>query len=184
MPHPPLTLQLMDLAPFETMTAPELRRYLEFLLWHYRVIDAFWFLNVAEHSSQATAERLNERVWARAAEFAAKDLKARFQLEATGLRGFVEALRLYPWSILIGYRLEDRGDELVLEVPACPPQQARIKRGLGEYACKETHRAEFETFARVIDPRICVTCEFAPPDPHPAGLFCRWHFRLAPPRAT
>ena len=47
---------------FQGMRAPELRKYIEFLLWHYRVVDAFWFIYVTEHLDQLTAERINEKV--------------------------------------------------------------------------------------------------------------------------
>ena len=58
----------MDLEIFETMDAPDLRKYIEFLLWHYRVMDAFWFIYVAERFDQPTAERINEKVWDRVSE--------------------------------------------------------------------------------------------------------------------
>ena len=168
----------MEFEIFEKMDAPELRKYVQFLLWHYRVVDAFWYLNITEQFDEATADLLNERVWGKVAAMAAKDLLKRFDIQQTGLEGFVSALRFFPWCILVGYQIEQTPEEVMITVASCPTQVARTQRGLEEYACKEMHRAEFTSFARQIDERIQIDCLFAPPDSHPNNVHCQWRFFL------
>ena len=108
----------LDKSALDQLTPDELRRYVDFLLWHYKVMDGFWFIYATEQFGQPAAEKLNEKVWARVGGMAAKDLKARFGIQEKGLPGFVKVLRLYPWTLLVGYEVEAREQEVILTVPA------------------------------------------------------------------
>ena len=116
----------LDKSVLDGMGPAELRRYVEFLLWHYQVMDGFWFIYATEAFGQGAAEQLNERVWGRVGGMAAKDLAGRFGIVEKGLDGLVEVLRLYPWTLLIGYEVERRKGAVVLRVPSCPALTTRI----------------------------------------------------------
>ncbi len=169
----------MDLTIFEGMSAANLRQYLQFFIKHYRQMDSFWYLYITEMFDEATADRLNERVWDRVAGLGARDIVKRFNIKERGLKGFVQALRYWPWHIIVGYQIEEKLDEVILTVPSCPTQEARLKHGLQEYACKEMHQREFVSFAKEVDARIQTKCIFAPPDEHPPEMCCKWRFYLA-----
>ena len=163
---------------FEAMARDDLRSYVDFLIRQLRLVDAFWYIYLEEEQGADAANHFNERVWSRIAGLAAKDIVNRFGIREKGLEGFTQAMRYFPWAIIVGYHIESRPDEVIITVPECPTQTARLNRNLGEYACKEMHKGEFVNFAAAIDPAIEVHCLHAPPDPHPPERMCQWRFAI------
>ncbi|HBE95050.1 MAG TPA: hypothetical protein DDW80_06360 [Desulfovibrio sp.] len=166
----------MNLSILDGLDSEGLREYIRSLLWQFRLVDAFWFLKTEEEHGLASAELLNERVWTKVGELGARDILKRFGPFTPGPEGVLAAYQLFPWSLMVDYRVERTNGELIVSVPQCPAQEGRRKHGLGPYVCKYMHLAEFQAFVKVIDPSVRVECLFAPPDEHPTDCDCKWRF--------
>lgn len=168
----------MAVPDLDLMGEKERDAFFQLVLWHYKVIDGFWFLCVSEAFGQPSAEAVVKNVWENAARLAAREIIRRFDIREKNLRGFARAIRLFPMAPLVGYDISEEEDAVTICVPHCSAQEARLKHGLGEFKCKDMHRSLFEAFAGEIDPSIRTECLFAPPDPHPADMFCKWRFTI------
>jgi hypothetical protein len=163
---------------FSKMGDKDLREYVDFLLRQYRLTDAYWFLAVEDTFGTEAAVKLNEDIWTRMGGLAAKEIRERFPLEEEGVARVLEALSYFPWTVIVGYEMEETPDGARIRVAHCPPQAARVRAGRGEFPCKSMHLGEFTNFAKEIDERVEVRCLMAPPDPHPEYLWCEWELRL------
>jgi len=156
----------------------ELLLYVEFMLNQFRRTDGFWFLGVEHAYGYDAAIKMNEEIWHRMGKSMAREIKERFSIERKGLKGLAKVLEYYPWAMISGHEIETNNEEIIVSVPHCPSQEARLKRGLGEYSCRYMHFKEFTSIIEEVDRNIYVECLFAPPDPHPKELFCKWRFTM------
>lgn len=161
----------------------EVQPYIEFMLNQLRKADSFWFLGVENTFSYDAAIRMNEEVWNAMGKVTVRDIKEKFSIDEKGLKGLSRFFRYFPWAMITGYEIEHKGEELMVSVPHCPSQEARLKQGLGEYSCKHMHFLFFASIVRELDSNLKVECLFAPPDPHGTDLFCKWRFTTKEDRA-
>ena len=59
------------------------------------MIHAFWFIKVSEHFDQYTAEKINEEVWTRVSEMAAKELPS--DVLPMSIKQIISAFLSYAW---------------------------------------------------------------------------------------
>jgi hypothetical protein len=156
----------------------ELRPYIEFMLNMLRRTDGFWFLGVEHTYGYDAAVRMNEEVWHRMGKIMTREIKEKFSIEEKGLKAIAKVLRHSPWPMISGFDIEEKDEEVIVSVPHCRSQEARLKKGVGEYDCKDMHLGEFESIIEEVDRDIKIECLFAPPDPHPEELFCKWRLTV------
>jgi hypothetical protein len=156
----------------------EFQPYIEFIVDLLRRADGFWFLGVEHSYGYDAAIKINEEVWHRMGKIMTREIKEKFSIEEKGLKALARIIRYSPWSMISDFEIEENGEEVIVSVPHCASQEARLKKGVGEYNCKGMHLGEFMSIIEEVDRDIRVECLFAPPDPHPKELFCKWRFTM------
>ncbi len=144
------------------------------------VLDGLWFLGVEKRWGHQAALEVDEEMWHRYGSNEARRLMKVLGIQQ--VQSLEEVQRIFlltPIWGMLGARAEVEGDRCYLWVTDCLPQKARIRKGLGEFACQQTGVNYFSTFLETLNPRLKFTCSFCPPGDHPKDQWCRWEVRFA-----
>jgi hypothetical protein len=144
--------------------------------------DGLWFSGVEEHYGTDAALEIDIGMWKVQSKVEARRLKEILAIpEGGGIDAVLRAIVLMSWSPGFGgYEIARTETKAILTCRHCPPQEARIRRGVGVFACRPTFENGFRNVAHIIDPRVRVECKICPPGPRPPGIWCQWEFRLVP----
>ena len=167
--------------PFDEMGRDELLRVVEMFAKNWLAHDGCWFLAAEERFGIETAIALVACSWARFAAVEARRIMTTFNIPSGGgLPALEKALGLRLYSAVNAQRVEWAEDRTHLRffMDECRVQQARRRKGLVPFPCKQVGAIEFRTFAETIDPRISTTCLHCPPDA-PGNRYCGWEFTLS-----
>jgi hypothetical protein len=167
--------------PFDHLDADTLRGLLEDFARNWLAHDGVWFQAVEHAHGMTAALEADREAWARFAPLEARRILQRFGIpEGGGLDSLAQALarRMY---VLLNRCSVHRVDEqtLQLRMLTCRVQEARHRKELPPFPCKEVGLVEFSSFARAVDPRIQTRCLTCPPDRHGEGPWCAWEFTLS-----
>lgn len=142
--------------------------------------DGLWFQEVEKKLGLEAAIAMDKEAWARFSPLEAARVKARLGLsETSGLEGLAKALRGRLYAILNEDDLRLDKGRLVYTMIACRVQEARRRKGLDDFPCREVGMVEYDAFARAVDPRLRVRCLSCPPERRSDAYYCSWEFTLA-----
>jgi hypothetical protein len=144
---------------------------------NWMTLDGLWFSGVEEKYGLDAAVDLDVRMWRIGSKIEAKRIKKLLNLGG-GLENVIKTINFFSWAFSFGYEYEIIDNHAIWTCSSCPPQENRVKMGIGEFPCKPTFDACFNNLVQVIDPRVKVKCNFCPPDSHPKDAWCQWQFSL------
>ncbi|MEE9554721.1 MAG: DUF6125 family protein [candidate division Zixibacteria bacterium] len=142
--------------------------------------DGLWFQAVEREFGMEAAIKLDGIAWSKFSPLEAKRILTRLDKKPGG--GFdllEEALGQRLYAFLNEQRVVEKTDtKLIFEMTACRVQDARRKKGMQSFPCKEVGVIEYSTFAKAIDERIKTRCLKCPPDEYNGEFWCRWEFSI------
>jgi hypothetical protein len=144
-------------------------------------MDGLWFQAVENAYGIDKAIELDKEVWMQFSPIEAKRIMSELGIEpGGGLEALELALRYRCYAYINRQEISRPSPETcVLKMIACRVQDARCRKSLTAFPCKQVGVIEYETFARTIDPRIRVRCIACPPDDEKRDFWCGWEFTLA-----
>ena len=159
------------------LSREELLKLLEIYAKNWAAHDGCWFLAAEEKYGLETAMILDAASWERFAPIEAERIKNGFGIpDNGGLPALEQALKMRMYALANRQEVVRINENaLELRMIECRVQQARRRKGLQDFPCKQVSVIGFPGFARAIDPAIQTECIACPPDPVGEG-YCKWRF--------
>ncbi len=145
---------------------------------NWLAIDGLWFLVIEERFGLDTAIACDAAVWEQFSRIEAERIRRRISLpENGGLDALETALNHRLFSYINESEIRRPSpDVLEYYTKTCRTQDARSRKNLPFFPCKQIGMIDYPVFAATIDPAIVTECISCPPD-QPAGDFwCGWRF--------
>jgi hypothetical protein len=142
--------------------------------------DGLWFQAVESEFGIEAAIKLDGIAWSRFSPIEAGRILKRLGKEpGGGLDLLEETLKQRLYAFINDQRVAEKSEKrLVFEMTGCRVQEARRRKGLKAFPCKEVGVIEYATFATAIDSRIETECLHCPPDNYNGEYWCRWEFTI------
>jgi hypothetical protein len=142
--------------------------------------DGLWFQAVENEFGLEAAIKLDKIAWSKFSPLEADRILHRLGKQpGGGIELLAAALDERLYAHLNKQRIVEQTDKkLVFEMTNCRVQDARQRKNLTPFPCKEVGIVEYAAFAKAIDTRIDVRCIHCPPDAYGGQYWCRWEFIL------
>jgi len=146
----------------------------------YYTIDGLWFLAIEEQFGFEKAFQMNQVVWQQAGPILGRRLLKNIDTEGKSLlRILMELLQADPLMYVHKPEVVELTEKrAVFRCNECPVQIARIRDGKGVYDGIPGCSLLFDAYAKVVNPRIIVTCNACAPNPENPDYWCEWVFEL------
>ena len=145
-------------------------------LWR---IDGLYFLGIEEKFGTNAATEIDANCWKLMGKIEARELKEILSIKENNLSSLLEILRNTSWAL---YQTKKEIDltktSIVFRVTECRIQEARIRKGLNIFPCKQVRFEYLKSFAEELNPKIEVVCKVCPPDKKTEDAWCEWEFKL------
>ena len=162
------------------MTQQQLRDLIAEMAKRWLAMDGLWFQAAEQKYGMDAAIELDKEAWRRFSPIEAKRIMKSLGIDPGGGLDALEQCLNYRCYAYINKQEFTRPspDKLVLKMVACRVQDARHRKNMPPFPCKQVGVIEYETFAETIDPRIEVNCLACPPDEQKRDYWCGWEFTL------
>jgi hypothetical protein len=126
------------------------------------------------------AINMDRESWRKFTVVEAKRIKQFLKLpDNPGIDGLAKALKFRLYSTINEDKIVIHDDKnMDYYIRTCRVQEARRRKGLPDFPCKNVGNIEYRFFAKTIDDRIETECISCPPEITDNNYYCIWKFSL------